>query len=255
MIYRSKKALQRRSKHTICTIDPLAFNHFYKAVDAFRRRKRRSPFIKITPYQDYINKESKPNRKKDFKEFIANLEALRCSVGMTEDIFYHLVAEFILQPNEQFYYNPSHLFGCVGSFTADEFMKRVFETLPQISKVVGEDDRIDEITSFITSVNQLRLKVDVTNAIQYKTKDWYCVKAIQRIIKDRGWTEEEFLNKLRTFYRRRVRKVYPEMLLMDVVHGELDIMKEDKPKHKKPPQIRAIENEEWFETWKQDNLT
>jgi hypothetical protein len=249
IIIRSKPAIGRRAKRPPKrkSLSAEAIRNFNRAQDEFRRRRKFVRYMKITPFTDYINN---PNRKKDFREFVESLEDFRCgTLGMGENKFYSLVAEFQLQPNGQYYYNPLHLFGCRGSFVADEYKHRIFSILTLISYAISEDDDIDGTVNFISKINGLNVNVDVTNAGMLGTKNWYCIKAIQDSIKRKGWAEEEFLNKVKKFYRSRIRKVYAEMLLMDVVGGQLDSVKEKVETKKKPKHISAIEKEPWFQEW------
>jgi len=247
--------LERRSKNLVYrvkhpevakSVDPV--RSFYRAADEFRRRRKFVRYMRIINFSDYLEK---PNSKKDFKEFVNELENYRTKTsGIGENKFYNIVAEFLIQPNGQYYYNPKLLFGCKGSFVAEEFRSRIFNTLTLISKVIGEDDNIEGTTKFISKINDLNTPVDVSSAGLLGKKDWYCIKAIQDIIKRKGWTEEELLTKVKRFYQRRVRKVYAEMLLEDIANGQLDSVRETIEKaKKKAPNIRAIEKEEWFNDW------
>lgn len=228
---------------------------FLKALDDFRRRMRRTKFTKVTPFINYL---SVPSRRKDFMNFVNSLEEFRCNtVGMNENVFYKLVAEFILVPNGIKYYNPMHLFGCAGSFEAEEFRERIFETLVHISSRVGRNGADDDTYAFISRVNSLHNLVDLNDASPvFRQKDWFCIKSVQKIVEEKGWTVEETVGKIRIFYRNRIRKVYPEMLLMDFAHGELDSITFDPEKEKKkrprskPKHIFAIEQSEWYPDWK-----
>ena len=231
--------------------DPLAYQVYLKALDDFRRRIRKSKFIKIIPYVDYF---SVPSRKKDFLDFVSELEEFRCSsVGLREDVFYRLCAEFILVPNGVKYYNPLHLFGCRASFEAEEFKGRLFETLTYIFDSIADGTSDDEKTyEFIEKVNALGNMVEFKGVSSvFKSKDWYCIKTIHRRAKSRGWPIDELVNKIKLFYRYRIRKVYPEMLLHDLVHGELDKIEFNKVKkeRKVPRHHQAIKNSDWHDEW------
>jgi hypothetical protein len=234
-----------RSKTVGTRRDPHPERSFYRAVNEYRRRRKTFRHMRINDFQDYINDK---DRKKSFKDFVDALEELRCSLGVVSDHFYALASEFTLQPNQLYYYNPTWLFA-KGSFMSEEFQRRIFDTFPVISTAIGEDDYTEEVVELIAEINKLPVNVDVKSAGLKNSKDWYCIKAIRNIINDRGWTEEEFLSKVKKFYRSRVRKVYTEGLLMDVWHGLLDDVKEKEKKQRKPKHIAAMDTEPWAKEW------
>lgn len=244
-IFRSPKRLQLRS-------NPVAYQSYLKALDDFRKLLQKNRFIKITPYIDYF---SVPSRKKDFLTFVHELEEFRCSVvGLKQDVFYKLCSEFVLVPNGVKYYNPLHLFGCKASFEAEEFRQRLFETMIYISSSITDGTSDDDKTyQFMEKVNQLNSIVDFKGvSAVYRPKDWYCIKTIHRRAESQGWPIDELVNKIKVFYRYRIRKVYPEMLLKDLVRGELDNVQFNnrgkKPK-KLPRHIEAINSADWTEDW------
>jgi len=216
---------------------------FLRAIDEFRKRRRFHRFVKVKPFIEYLSSVA---RKKDFYKFCEELEDFRCNVlGMNETRFYKLVAEFLLVPNGRAYYNPNHLFGCQGSYEAEEFRTRIFETMAFISFSVSLDDNEAEILEFIDELTALRGSVDASN-VSYKSKDWFCVESIRSTILNKGWIIEEGLQKIKTYYRMRIKKVYPEMLLNDLTKGEFDHLNGKKLEKKGKTTINEIiQNEKW----------
>ncbi|OGM08110.1 hypothetical protein A2Z67_03725 [Candidatus Woesebacteria bacterium RBG_13_36_22] len=253
-MFRIAKTIGRITKRPGLEKDPEAYRAYLKELDAYRKRMRWSRFHKVTPFADYL--ASSASRKKDFMDFVNTLEDFRCNVvGMHENTFYKIVSEFLLIPNGTKYYNPHHLFGCEGSYVAEEFRNRIFETLSQISSVTSVDDDIEEMIRLISDINDLGTRVDVKVAL-LGTKDWYCIRSILVRSKLKGWTRNELLGKIKVFYRSRIRKVYPEELLIDIARGELDSISYNSKKEKSkkvPKHIQAIRNQPWYKGWKENS--
>jgi hypothetical protein len=236
-------------KKTGLSREPDAWKIYLKSVDEFRRRRKFHTFIRIKPFISYL---SVSKRKKDFLDFCEELEKFRFQVlGMNIHRFYKLVVEFVLSPDNRRYYNPMHLFGCEGSYEADEFRHRTFEVLVLINSSVGDANE-SSVLEFIEKVGGLNNRVDL-KGIDYKSKDWYCVEAVLRIIKDKNWSVDEAIGKIKTFYRNRIRKIYAEALLRDFSSGEFDSIQfneyEKKGRKSKPRHISAIEKQPWFKSW------
>ena len=237
--------------------NPSAYNIFLKTLDDFRELQKKTKWHKMPHYVDFFT----PKRKKIFIEFVNDLEEFRChAIGMKNlEVFYKLCAEFILVPNGRAYYNPIHLFGGTANFEAEEFRNRVFETMTYIFSVVGDGFTDNEKTyEFVEKVNQLKNVVEFRGVSPvFLPKAWYCIKTIHRRAESKGWTLDELVNKIKVFYRHRIRKVYPEMLLHDFVHGELDgigFNKEKPKKRKLPRHIQAINDAPWTQEWLKNQL-
>jgi hypothetical protein len=227
--------------------NPKAINLFLQEVDKFRRRRKRSPFMKLKPFIEYFT----INKRKALFQFIDELEDFRCeALGMPEQPFYRIVAEFVLEPSQRHYYNPVHLFGATENWDADEFRSRIFHTLIGIAQYV--DAPGDSISKLVQGITDLRIKVDVSGG-RKGTKDWFCLKALLQHCLKKGWTLENIVERIHLYYRRRIKKVYPEMVLRDVFRGELDQIllnnKEDK-KVKEPTSFsESIRSQEWYNEW------
>jgi hypothetical protein len=239
---------KRISKSTGLEKNKDAFLLYLRAIDDFRQRMRFTKFIRIKPFIDFLKV---PSRKKDFQKFVDDLEEFRSHVlGMKESLFYRIDSEFILSPNGRSYYNPIHIFGCDGSYEAEEFRNRIFETLTCISFTVGLENKEQETLNFIGLIDELNITVDVRNILP-KSKNWFCIETVRRMALEKGWTIEDTLGKVKNYYRQRIRKVYPEMFLMDMVHGEFDKVKVNSKEKKIPKHIEAIEQEDWYGKWEE----
>ncbi len=229
--------------------NPLAWKKFLDALDEFRRKRKYVRFMKIKPFMDYLSSKKKMD---DFKKLSSDLEEMRCKIlGMSESRFYKLVSEFTVVPNGIKYYNPQHLFGADASYEAEEFRTRIYETMYNINWSVGQrhlDTR--PILEFIKSLDDMGTVVEVRGAMVLDSKDWFCLVAVRDAIERRGWTEEEARRRMKVFYRRCVRKVYPEKLLHDIVKGELDRIGTPTKLKANRRDMKAIESQSWYEEWK-----
>lgn len=237
--------------------DPEVWKFFIRALDDFRGRRKYVRFIKVKPFLDYLSTSKK---KKDFIDFSNELEHIRCeNLGIGKTTFYRLASEFILIPNGTAYYKLSILFGCNGNWEADEFRHRLVETMFLISYAVGcldgdESEKV-RVMELIQSINEMRLVIDVSSGSMYRSKDWYCMVAIRNELMLRGWTVEEALRRMRVYYRRNIKKVYPERILKDLAEGGLDGLGDGKTKAKpvkKRGDIAAIESQKWYPQWFKD---
>ena len=226
--------------------DPQASETFLREIDAFRRRRRFGTFIKVRPFITYLISKGK---KDDFYDFVSNLEKLRCSLGMNVPIFYKMTAEFVLAPGGRHYYIPQHLFDSI-SWEAEEFRDRIFNTLANLPHVVEERNNEEEIMKFISKVEEVNRHI-LDMKCGRVTKDWFCLAAVMKYVKEKGWTKIQLQEKLKIYYRRRMRKVYPETLLMDVV-ARRGLDEAIKPQLKKKKDvIDSIHREDWFSDWEQ----
>ncbi len=235
--------------------DPEAWKIYLKALDEYRERRKYVRHMKMKPFLDYLNPAK---RKIDFIQFCEELEDLRCrTLGMTKNRFYKLAAEFSLVLNQRAYYNPKNLFGCDSSWDSDEFKSRLFETMYNISYAValgsiGKED-VRGTMKFIAAIDALNTVVEVRSCGILKSKDWFCVVAFRNRISQRGWTEDEALRRIKIYYRRNVKKVYPERLLNDLVKGEFDRLGLP-PKKMKNPVIQTLQGEPYFKGWADEHL-
>lgn len=233
--------ITKRSKSPNLAKNPKALNLFLQEVDRFRKRRRFSQFMKPKPFTDYFTDK----RRQALEQFVIELEALRCeSLGMGEFPFYRIVAEFIVEPSKRHYYNPVHLFGATANWEADEFRSRIFHTMVAIARYVNSP--VDSVPKFIQEIMDLKSKVDVSEA-RKGTKDWFCLKATLQRSLEKGLTSEDMVEKMRLHYKRRIKKVYPEMVLRDVFSGELDqTLLNNKEELSETSQ-------EWLDEWAKDN--
>lgn len=235
--------------------DPEAWKAFLKALDEFRERRKYVRYMKMKPFLDYLHPAK---RKEDFIQFCKDLEVMRCqTLGMNKLRFYKLVSEFTIVPNGMKYYNPKNLFGSDGSWDADEFRGRIYETIYYICSAIaiglnGGEKGVKDLMEFIQSLDAMNTIVEVRSSIVYKSKDWYCLVAFRNTVAGKGWTEEEIRRRIKIYYRRNVRKVYPERLLHDLMKGEFDRLvppPEKDKKIKKNSVILAIEREPFYKEW------
>lgn len=215
-----------------------------KSIDVFRRRRLFNRFMKVKPFSDYF-KSAK--QKIDFEKFCKEMENFRYDIlGMNMNRFYKLIPEFLLVPNQRAYYNVSHLFGCIGSYEAEEFENRIYKIFPYICRVIGEDDHEMETIEFYDKL--MEFKRFGGERVTYKSKDWYVTEAIRQEVISRGWLVEETLRRIKHYYRMRTKKVYPETILVDLIHGEFDgLEKIEKLKNKS--KVPSFEKEDWYNNW------
>lgn len=225
--------------------DPNASEIYLREIDAFRRRQRFSAFVKIRPFITYLM--SKP-KKDDFYEFATGLENLRCSLGMNIHRFYKIAAEFVREPKGQHYYQPQFLF-CSLSYEESEFKNRTVNVLGYLGTVVEERDNEEEILNWARKIESISKILDMKCG--FNTKDWFCLAGVVKYISNKNWSDEQAVSKIGTFYRNRARKVYSEMLFMDVVvHRELDHLNKNNTK-KKTTVEEAISKEPYYSDWEQ----
>jgi len=238
----------RDSKKPKQKLDPQASETFLREIDAFRRRRRYTTFTKVRPFITYLTSK---RRKDDFYAFVDELEKLRISLDMGVFRFYKMAAEFVLAPGNRHYYIPQRLFDSV-SYESDEFRSRLLLTIIEVAIVSDLLDNEEEIHDFakkIESVNRHILDMECGKF----SKDWFCLSRVLFYVKEMNWGMEKFRDKLKKYYQRRQRKVYPENLLTDVViHRDLDnVVKKDEPSKKKDV-IASMKKEPWFDEWEKD---
>lgn len=225
-----------------------AMETFQKQLFAFKRRRKYHRWIPVNPIV------LKGKTLKTFETITNALEEFRCSLGMSSGIFYRVVSEFIVTPNGRKYYPLRDVFS-EESPASEEFVVRVADTMPWIVDVTswdfGNDSKVGEVLNF--SKELVLSKIDTESASVLKSKDWYCVCAIMEMALKKGWSKEEILERIRIFYRRRMKKVTPEMVLSDLTHQELDgINLNNKTKEKKPRKethIDIIKRQDYYDGW------
>lgn len=246
-----KDNVAKRGKIEIDT--PEACEIFMEAMMGFRRRKRYTQWVQIKHVAPLLKKGR--GMWKSFTGVVEQLEILRCSVQLEPGKFYRVVSEFTVEPRGWKFYPVRQVFG--EGWLQDQFLERAYSTLIWVCDICEDDEDTSWVSEFINLVKE-KVKVFDTD-IDYRSKDWYCMKSISRINDVKGWTEDEMLAKLRNFYSGRRKKVTAEMMLSDLTHGELDVTpiakkseekkeKKEKSEEKKKVHIKAMDIDEWLKS-------
>lgn len=239
---------ERKSKNAELTPDPNAANIFQKYLGEFRERRRYNSFI---PSEVTFADRKGPNRV-PFLNVVKTLENWRCkSVGMSVNKFYRIASEFILNPSGVKYYPLKNIF-CSDpeSITRDIFYSRFVGVITWIADIVYHEE-IEEVSRFMSELENRKIS---TKNVGYKSKDWYCCHAIKKFFPKKGWSEKDFLDKVKKYTSKRMKKTTPEMLLGDLVSGNLDYidMTKKSSKVKGNSTVRLIKSESWYDEWKEE---
>lgn len=252
--------MKRVSKNSGLVKDGSAPGVFLRKITDFKRKKRYHRFISVEPI--FLKGKS----KKAFDNTVFALEKFRVHLGMNVSIFYKLVSEFILIPSGRKYYPLRMVFVEKENQVSEEFIIRVVDTLTWISDLTGRNYNNDHLVKSILAFSRELSDRKISTAnISFKSKDWYCVVAIKEMGQKKGWIETELLDRIRRFYKRKIKKVTVEMVLCDLIHGELDKMESQTPerkqnqkksekkkiekiKIKKPVIEEYIESQSWYDS-------
>lgn len=209
----------RTARRGIIEIDtPEACEIFIQAIMEFRRRKRYSQFIQVKHVAPLLKKGK--GMWASFQKVVEHLELIRCSVQLDPYKFYRIASEFTIDSRGLKFFPVRQLFG--DGELQEDFLRRAYDTFTWICDLCDDEGETDWVISFINLVKE---KVRVfDNAIDYKSKDWYCIKSIVRFNDVKEWTENGFLDKLKRYYGGRRKKVTAEMMLWDLAHGEMDVL-------------------------------
>jgi len=207
------------SKNSGLVKDKKASDIFLKKIFEFKRRRRFHRWIQVNPLVLH------GKTKRSFDSIVDTLEDFRCSLGLSVNVFYKILSEFILIPSGRKYYPFKMIFSSEENQVSEEFVTRVIDVLPWIVEWIGYDFENDKEVKSITEFSNrlLEKKIDV-RGVDYKSKNWYCICAIKAMAEKKGWDESRMLEMIGKYYKRRFKKVTPEMVLADLVHGELDRM-------------------------------
>jgi hypothetical protein len=201
---------------------------FLKKIFEFKRKRKYHRWIPVNS----LVLTGKTRRS--FEVLVEALEEFRCGLGISAVAFYRVVSEFILVPSDRKYYPLRMIFSSEGNQASEEFLTRISDIMPWITDLIFQDfndDRlVREILEFSSQISSRKIN---TRNVFHKSKDWFCVYAIKRMASKKGWSEKELLGRIAKFYKRRIKKVTPEMVLSDLVHGELDKLDLQDPKLKK----------------------
>jgi hypothetical protein len=243
--YTSKHLFKRVSKKTKVVINvDMATEVFLKQLSSFKRRKKRK-WVIVLPIL------LKGKTKQFFVKVVSALEEFRSSLVMSMTMFYRLVSEFILVPSGRKYYPMKELF-CEDSVASEEFISRINDTLPWLADLVNIDfSSGTKFNKMVTSFERELAKRKIcTDLVTYESKEWFCVYAIKIMAEKKNWSENELLDRIAKFYKRRMKKVTPEMVLGDLSHGELDrVDLTQKKVSRKISTVEAITQEEWYPEW------
>jgi hypothetical protein len=236
--------LKRVAKKVGLPKNPNAYRLLISSIEDFKRTHRFSVFHKWTSTQQQLK-----SKMGIFKEMVEALEEFRAdSLGMSENPFYHLVAEFIRTSNSRQYIPIQQIFS--RGETSEGWIDRVQHTLSWICDLTNkyEVNLIERIAKFQSDINTLNSKFD--SAAGFRSKDWYCLGAILQIGSKKGWSEETLLERLKKYYRNpnRRKKATPEMVLFDVLEGLLDTI-EKQPKTKKQKVSEAVDGDAFYKDW------
>jgi hypothetical protein len=226
------------SKNSGLLKDKKAPDIFLKKIFEFKRRRRFHRWIQVNPL--VLRGKSKDS----FNAIVDTLEDFRCSLGLGTNVFYKILSEFILITSGRKYYPFRMIFSSEENQVSEEFITRIVDILPWIVEWTGHDFENDSEVKNITEFSNrlLEKKIDVRSAA-YKSKDWYCICAIKAMAEKRGWNENKMLEMIGKFYKRRLKKVTSEMVLADLVHGELDRMEMNEKEKELEREEKATEKE------------
>lgn len=222
----------------------VAVSSFLQQLSGFKRRKKKK-WVIVLPVL------LKGKTKQVFIQLTTALEDFRCSLGMSITMFYRLVSEFILIPSGRKYYPMKELF-CEDSVALEEFVGRLNDTLPWLADLVNIDFSSESIYNKIVMKfeRELSKRKISTDFVTFESKDWFCVYAIKMMADKKFWSEKELLDRISIFYKRRMKKVTPEMVLGDLSHGELDrVDLIQKKLSKKISTAEAVMQEDWYPEW------
>ncbi len=206
-----------------------------KSIMDFKRRKRYNRFIQLKPVAPLL---MKGGMKATFFGVVEQLERLRALVFFLEPTkYYRLVSEFVMSANNIRFYPVRHVFG--EGYLQEEFLERVEGTITWICDVCTDNEA--ETPSIMTFISTLKEKIKVLDInIDYRSKDWYCIKAIMRFAELKGWEEAEFLGKLKNFYASRRKKTTAELVLTELVRGDIDETPISKKEEKKIKYAKTV---------------
>ena len=245
-------------KNTGLTPSKHACDTFIRQLSAFKRRRKYHKYIPVNPIV------LRGKTKATFTRMTEALEGFRCDLGLSLSVFYRLVSEFITVPSGVKYYPLREIF-CDDSMAHEQFIVRLCDTLPWIVDVVGRDfsrsSELENITKFSSELSLRKVSMDM---ITFRSKDWYCLCAIKEMWPKKGWDKEEFLERVRRYYKRRMKKVTPEMVLSDLAHHELngvnikvkEVRRTQEQKRieriRKPTHIDLIKKQDWYPEWEKE---
>lgn len=218
-VRRRSKFYPKVPKNSGLTKDKHAPEIFLRKISEFKRKRKYHKFISISPVI------FKGKTKSSFYTIADSLEEFRVQLGLGTNVFYKIVAEFILIPSGRKYYPLNLIFGDVNSQVTEEFIIRIVDTVTWIVDLIGRNFNNDKIVKLVMEfAKELNNRKISTDNMSFESKDWYCVVAIREMAKKKGWSEVELLDRIKKFYKRRMKKVTSEMVLCDITHGELDKM-------------------------------
>lgn len=247
-ISKNLRTLVRLPKTTGLVKSSDAVEIFRKQLMAFKRRRKYHRWVPVNPII------LKGKTKKIFDQVTGALEEFRCSLGIESVVFYRLVSEFVIVPSGRKYYPLREIFS-EDNPASEEFITRIVDTMPWVSDLLSRDFNNDhEVKSIREFSKELSSRKIDTNSATFRSKDWFCVVAIKEMAGKKGWNEEELLNRIQKYYKRRLKKVTPEMVLADLAHHELDkldLLNEVKKKVSKKRYIGdTIKESDWYEDWR-----
>lgn len=248
---RRPKFYPKRIKSSGLIKDKHASEIYLRKLAEFKKKRRFHKFISIGPI--FLKGRS----RKAFDAIVDSLEDFRIQLGLSASIFYRLASEFILIPSGRKYYPLRMIFVEEENQASEEFITRLEETLTWISDLTSRDFNNDRIVKVILDFSrELEKRKISADRVSFKSKDWYCLVAIQEVGKKKGWSEVELLERIRIFYRRKIKKVTVEMVLGDLTHGELDKLDLETNHYKKKRKVKSyvdvIKDDPGYQEWKEE---
>ncbi len=242
------KFYPKRAKSSGLSKDKHAAETFLKKIFEFKKKRKYHKFISVNPIA------LKGKSKRAFDSVVDSLEEFRIHLGLPVNTFYKLASEFILTLRGRKYYPLRMIFVEEDNEASEEFLTRIVETLTWISDLTSRNFNNDAIVkSVLNFARELEKRKISADGVSSKSKDWYCLVAIQEVGKKKGWSEVELLERIRVFYKRKIKKVTVEMVLGDLTHGELDKinLENNKKKGKAKKYAEVIIDDPWYEKWKE----
>jgi len=244
----------RIPKNTGLSPSKQAYDTFLRQISAFKRRRKYHRYIPVNPVV------LRGRTKSTFTRITEALEHFRCSLGLGLHVFYRLVSEFITVPSGVKYYPLREIF-CEDSIAYEQFIFRLGDVLPWITDLIERDfSRNSESEKVMKFCDELAKRKVSVSQVTFRSKDWYCSCAIREIGQKKGWNEEELLERIGRFYKRRIKKITPEMVLTDLIYHELDGIdirvaeprrrkRERIGRTKRPTHIDLIKKQDWYGDW------
>ena len=234
--------ITRIAKKTGYKNNPEAYRLLIRSIEDFKQAHRYMPFISWTSTQRQLKNLN------ILKKMVMVLEDFRTKVlAIADNPFYRLVAEFTRISNNRKYIPIKVIFS--EGESSEDFISRIQFILSWCCDLITKYDinLIDSIAKFQKEVNNLQTKLDAR--AEFRSKDWYCLASILRLGDRKGWNKELLLEKLKKYYGHpnRRKKATPEMVLSDILEGQLDVA--ERKLTKKEKIVENVDGDEFYKKW------